>query len=72
MKTLYVKPATRVAAMGNDESLLSSSLEMNNEVGDKVQKSKGMLWTTKTTVHGNEASCDQRPADGDGIGLPGI
>ena len=47
MKTLYVKPATRVAAMGNDESLLSGSLEMNNEVGDKVQKSKGMLWDDK-------------------------
>lgn len=47
MKTLYVKPATRVAAMGNDESLLSSSLEMKGEVGDKDQKSKGMLWDDK-------------------------
>lgn len=47
MKTLYVKPATRVAAMGNDESLLSSSLKMNDVVGDKVQKSKGMLWDDK-------------------------
>jgi hypothetical protein len=45
MKTLYVKPATRVAAMSNDGSLLnSSSLEKHDEVGDKVQKSKGMLW----------------------------
>lgn len=45
MKTLYVKPATKVAAMSNDGSLLSgSSPEKHDEVGDKVQKSKGMLW----------------------------
>lgn len=44
MKTKYIKPVTKVAALRKDETLLSGSLKMNNEVGDKNQRSKEFHW----------------------------
>lgn len=44
MRTLYMKPVTKVTALKNEETLLSSSLELNGEVGDKTQRSKGFQW----------------------------